>query len=387
VAASVTVSPSRATPTELTPVAIRGPGAGVGTGTWACAAGAPRHRATRPITAARARIAANVRQIVVPENEPISFLRVMRAPPGAHRIACIHRKERMKRLAPHRPALLAGTALAAACALAACGSDDKSSDSSKPRSVALTVSQSGKKYTIDAPSTVKGGLAKVTLKNTVKGAADAQLVRVVGNHSEAEMLDIVASDKEGAPTPEWIRGAGGPAAVKTGTTGSSTVVLTPGTYYAIDDQDAPGGKTAARLGAVAKITVKGGDDKAKLPSAPATIDAREYSFSTSGLKAGANTVAFQNRGKELHHAQLFPLAKGADLNGVRKFLSSQGKSGGPPPIDFNAGTGTTVLDGGDSEVTRLNLKKGNYALLCFVSDRKGGPPHFMKGMLDEVTVK
>jgi hypothetical protein len=26
-------------------------------------------------------------------------------------------------------------------------------------------------------------------------------------------------------------------------------------------------------------------------------------------------------------------------------------------------------------------------VLCFVSDRKGGPPHFMKGMLDEVTVK
>lgn len=293
----------------------------------------------------------------------------------------------MKELASHRPALLAGTALAAACALAACGSDNKSSSSSKPQSVALTVSQSGKKYTIDGPSSVKGGLAEVTLKNTVKGAADAQLVRVVGNHTEAEMLNVVASNKEGAPTPAWIRGGGGPAAVKTGATGTSTLVLSPGTYYAIDDQDAPGGKTAARLGAVHKFTVKGGDAKAKLPSASATIDAREYSFSTSGLKAGTNTVAFQNKGKELHHAQLFPIAKGADLNGVRKFLSSQGKSGGPPPISFNAGTGTTVLDGGNSEVTRLNLKKGNYALLCFVSDRKGGPPHFMKGMLDEVAVK
>jgi hypothetical protein len=293
----------------------------------------------------------------------------------------------MKRLASPRPYLLAGTALAAACALAACGSDDKSSDSSKPQSVALTVSQSGKKYTLDAPSSVKGGLVKVSLKNTVKGAADAQLVRVEGNHTEAQMLDVVASDKEGAPTPDWIRGGGGPAAVKTGMTGSATLVLPAGTYYAVDDQDAPGGKTAARLGAVAKFTVKGGDSGAKLPSAPASIDAREYSFSTSGLKAGTNTVAFKNQGKELHHAQLFPLAKGADLNGVRKFLASQGKSSGPPPIDFNAGTGTTVLDGGNSEVTDLDLKKGKYALLCFVSDRKGGPPHFMKGMLDEVTVK
>jgi hypothetical protein len=300
----------------------------------------------------------------------------------------MNRKERMTQLASHRPALLAGTALAAACALAACGSDDKSSgSSSKPQSVALSVSQSGKKFTMDGPSSVKGGLVKVTLKNSAKGAADAQLVRVVGNHSEAEMLDVVASDKEGAPTPEWIRGGGGPAGVKTGKTGSATLVLPAGTYYAVDDQDAPGGKTAARLGAVAKFTVKGGDAGAKLPSAPSTIDAKEYSFSTSGLKAGTNPVAFHNTGKQIHHAQLFPMAKGADLTGVRKFLASQGKSGGAPPIDFNAGTGTTVLDGGASEVTDLDLKKGKYAVLCFVSDRKGGPPHFMKGMLDEVTVK
>jgi hypothetical protein len=293
----------------------------------------------------------------------------------------------MKHSQLQRPCLLAGTALAAACALAACGSDKKSSDSSKAQPVSFTVSQTGKKYSMDGPSSVNGGLVKVTLKNTVKGAADAQLVRVEGNHTEAQMLDVVASDKEGAPTPEWIRGGGGPAGVKTGTSSSSTLVLPAGTYYVLDDQDGPGGKTAARLGAVAKFTVKGGDSKAKLPSAPATIDAKEYSFTTSGLKPGANTVAFHNTGKELHHAQLFPLAKGADLNGVRKFLASQGKSGGPPPIDFNAGTGTTVLDGGNSEVTNLQLKKGKYALLCFVSDRKGGPPHFMKGMLDEVTVK
>jgi hypothetical protein len=293
----------------------------------------------------------------------------------------------MTELAMQRPALLAGTALAAACALAACGSSDKSSSASKPQTVALTVSQTGKKFTLDAPSSVKGGLAKVTLKNNGKGAADAQLVRVEGNHTQAQMLNVVAADKQGAPTPEWIRGGGGPAGVKAGATGSSTVVLPAGTYYAVDDQDGPGGKTAARLGAVAKFTVKGGDSKAKLPSAPASIQAKEYSFTTSGLKAGTNTVAFQNKGKELHHAQLFPMAKGADLNGVRKFLASQGKSGGPPPISFNAGSGTTVLDGGNSEVTQLDLKKGNYAVLCFVSDRKGGPPHFMKGMLDEVAVK
>jgi hypothetical protein len=37
---------------------------------------------------------------------------------------------------------------------------------------------------------------------------------------------------------------------------------------------------------------------------------------------------------------------------------------------------------------RADLEKpGKYALLCFVSDRKGGPPHVAQGMLAEITVR
>ena len=35
----------------------------------------------------------------------------------------------------------------------------------------------------------------------------------------------------------------------------------------------------------------------------------------------------------------------------------------------------------------LELKKGNYALTCFISDREGGPPHALKGMVAETTVE
>jgi hypothetical protein len=46
-----------------------------------------------------------------------------------------------------------------------------------------------------------------------------------------------------------------------------------------------------------------------------------------------------------------------------------------------------VLAGGTRENLPLDLKPGRYALLCFASDRAGGPPHVAKGMLDEVTVR
>ena len=46
------------------------------------------------------------------------------------------------------------------------------------------------------------------------------------------------------------------------------------------------------------------------------------------------------------------------------------------------------IDGGTKQITELDLtKKGKYALLCFVSDRKGGPPQVAQGMVGEITVR
>ena len=125
----------------------------------------------------------------------------------------------------------------------------------------------------------------------------------------------------------------------------------------------------------------------ELPSTPATITAKEYGFETSGLKAGKNEITFQNAGKELHHVIALPFNKGGTLAEVRKFTTSRGSPPGPPPVDFDNGVNTTVLDGGKAQVAELELKKGKYAFLCFISDRKGGPPHVVKGMLQEVTVE
>ena len=38
-------------------------------------------------------------------------------------------------------------------------------------------------------------------------------------------------------------------------------------------------------------------------------------------------------------------------------------------------------------LTEITLTAGRYAMLCFLQDRTGGPPHFMKGMLTEVVIK
>ena len=61
-------------------------------------------------------------------------------------------------------------------------------------------------------------------------------------------------------------------------------------------------------------------------------------------------------------------------------------SGRPTP-----GTTWLTLQRSDHEVLQLKgpvleLRQGRYALVCFLSDRKGGPPHVVKGMVTEVDV-
>ncbi|CAN0495920.1 unnamed protein product, partial [Phaeothamnion confervicola] len=60
---------------------------------------------------------------------------------------------------------------------------------------------------------------------------------------------------------------------------------------------------------------------------------------------------------------------------------------GPPPVDFSRETISGTLAGGTSEILALDLEPGRYALLCFASDRAGGPPHVAMGMIGEVTVR
>ena len=277
---------------------------------------------------------------------------------------------------PHRSAAL--LAMLGLCLLPACGSDDESSEggaSAKPTKVTLTVTETGKKSTVQAPKSLKAGLVEFSFKNTGKKPHDAQVIRVDGDHSAKEVAKII--ENEGGPIPPWLHGAGGLGTIPPGKTGTSTNLLEPGKHYVIDTED----------GGSAPVEVTGEAGSAELPTTPATITAKEYSFEPTGLKAGKNRLTFENVGKELHHVVAAPLRKGATLADVKKFAATEGESSGPPPLDFEKGVSTTVLDGGVKQVAELEFQKGKYAFLCFIQDRTGGPPHVAKGMVQEVEIK
>lgn len=292
----------------------------------------------------------------------------------------------------------------AATGLAACGSDDDDATPATPKVAAAptvlsitTSDAAGKRFVMDAPPSIKGGLVRMVFTNDSKVPHEAQLIRVDGEHTIEEILKIVDTE-DSVKIPEWLHAEGGVAAIPGGRSNTTTSNLPAGRYMVIDtetggDDDAP---SPATRGALAEFTVTAGT-VGELPATPSVITISDdgttsedkYSFKTSGLRAGTSQVLFENASEgdeSLHHVIAFPIAKGKTIADVRKAFASQNPTG-PPPLDFANGTGALVLDAKRELVTTMTFKKGSYALLCFINDRDDTKPHIVQGLLSQVDVQ
>ncbi len=278
---------------------------------------------------------------------------------------------------PSARLLLPIAGVAAALVLGACGDDEEDSGdeaaSGDAQQIEITAGDQG----LEAPQSAEAGLAEITLDNTSQDPHDAQLIRVEGDHSAQEAAQGIQASQQGEPLPDWLFAGGGVGTTPPGETNTVTQALEPGTYYVFDTE----GRTESEPPAM-EVT---GDESAEVPTdAPATITASEYTFETEGLSADSSEINFENGGEQPHHIVAAPLNEGATIEDVERFAQDES---GPPPIDFEQVVSTAVLEGGDSQVVDLPFEPGEYALLCFISDREGGPPHVAKGMVAEATIE
>jgi hypothetical protein len=288
----------------------------------------------------------------------------------------------MNRTITRTAALAALTALALGAA--ACGDDEPDNEggrvetgSEAPHVLSFTVTEQGKKTTLTPPTDAKSGVAKISLKNQGKKPHEAQIVRIEGDQTAEEVLKVIMSDD--GKIPEWIQDGGGVGTTAPGKTNEVIQELAPGRYVVFDAEN----EGSAEF----EVAEEKGSD-AEFPETEASVTAEDYSFKTSGLKAGDNVITFENTGEELHHAGIVPLMPGVKFAEAKKFLKSDEEPKGKPPVDFNGSAFTAVIDGGIKQVTRLELKAGTYAFVCFIPDRDGGPPHAIgEDMITEVTVK
>ena len=281
-------------------------------------------------------------------------------------------------------ALVALVALVAGCGSSGGSSASSSSSTKKPPVIAITAAGGDGSWQFKLPAAgVHGGVVTLRLTNTsAKDTHDFQLASVDSGHTAAEVQKIIASEEDVSPT--WLHGLGGVPTVAPGRTGEVTMDLAPGHYFFFCNDDTEGKKHAAN-GMFGEFDVTGRSGAA-LPKPTAHVDASEYKFATSGLKAGKNLVEFRNIGKEIHMVLAAPIAAGKTIEDVKTAFASQDHSQGPPPIEFEKAVGAEVLDPNHSVFSTWTLAPGKYAFVCFMTDHAGGPPHFVKGMLQEVNI-
>ncbi len=273
---------------------------------------------------------------------------------------------------PFRLAFCLAVVIMASVGLVACGGEDEA------QSLTFTISGEGKGAKLDGPSSADAGLAEITLENESDRDGEAQLIRVDGDHTPAEVTQGLKSAMEGDPFPEWFFAGGGVGTTEAGESQTVTQVLEPGTYYAFDTE---AGQPDAASAPTFEISGEASDETVE---ADETIDAFEYGFEAEPLPSGSVEVAFDNTGDEPHHLLASRLLGESTAEDVEEFFESEK---GKPPFEEKGFQSTAVIEGGEGQLVTLDLKPGRYVLFCFISDRQGGPPHALKGMVDEVEVE
>lgn len=282
-------------------------------------------------------------------------------------------------------ATCAALAFAAGCGEDGGGGEEPQAEGAAPETVAVEVTGQGADVQLTAPESVPAGLVTIELTNSSEETQDAQLIRVEGDHSAEEVVEALGASFEGEGVPPWFFAGGGVGETPGGETSSVTQPLEPGLHYVLTSAS----EEALREGnGIAPIEVTGDAADAELPEADATITAEDYSFeSSTPLPAGDATIEIDNVGEQPHHVVAAPLRPGATLQDAREFALQEGQSEGPPPVDIEKADSSAVLEGGDAQVAQLELQPGKNVLVCFVTDRDGGPPHVVEGMIAEATVE
>jgi hypothetical protein len=281
--------------------------------------------------------------------------------------------------------VMASMVAIAAAAIAGCGG----SSNDKATQLSMTISESGKTASFQAPKTTKGGLVQVNLTNKGQAPHGVQFIQYTAGHSAADVQQQLGSNSD--KIPSWIKLPGGIGTIAGGSTQSATLNLPAGNYVLVDSA-ALGGPSSGPP-ATAQMTVSSGDN-GDLPSTSGDVTANEtgkdkFAWEISGLHTGQNDITFSSKGDESVHLIIAAPLKGnapPDSQIVKDLSAGQGPP--PPYVDIKNAQSTAILDGGLAQTTKLDLKTpGKYLFFCPLTDRDGGKPHFEEGLLKSETIK
>ncbi len=254
---------------------------------------------------------------------------------------------------------------------------------------------------VGAPDEIEAGAIELSFTNDGKVDHEVGIAQVGDGGIEAFKEDFPPV-LEGGPFPEYMETVAGPGEIGPGEELTTTFLLTEGDYalFCALDGKAPEGDasstTAAAegppeeetgephftLGMIQPLTVTAGDADAELTGTEGSITASDYTFDVD-VTAGEHTIAFTNEGPDqIHHGAFFAFVQGTDeaaaATALDAFLASE-EAPPPPELDLATTEGLPsggVFSAGLGQTLDFDFESGRtYAVLCFIQDRTGGPPH------------
>ncbi len=261
------------------------------------------------------------------------------------------------------------------------------------------------------PEQLQAGVLDITFENS--GQLEHELAFVeIGDTPLDEVGTALAPTIEGGPFPDFLENLAIPLTIPGGETAQTLALLAAGNYALIcaltgalpepgattttgggPDEEGPQGPPHYELGMIQPVTVTGDAAQLSLPQAESTVTARDYDVDVDvDVSAGRQTVNFTNQGPEqVHHAVFFAFREGVDEaaaeSALQTFVTSEDEEAPPPPeIDLEAteqyfgifSTGLGASYDAEFEAGRT------YAVVCFIQDRAGGPPHVIAHDMKEI---
>ena len=114
-----------------------------------------------------------------------------------------------------------------------------------------------------------------------------------------------------------------------------------------------------------------------------TVTTVDYAFQAPDtIAAGRTTLRLVNNGKDFHHIWLIKLEGGHTLPELIEATKTQGPL---PKWAVDIGGPNSPMPGGENSAT-LDLAPGSYVMVCVIPAMTDGQPHFMKGMIKEISV-
>lgn len=243
-------------------------------------------------------------------------------------------------------------------------------------------------YSFEAPKTVKAsGPITFRLVNDGKELHHATIVKIAKGKT---MKDVAEALKKQGPPPTWMTDVGGPNPALPGGTAEATLNLEPGTYALLCFINSPGNPMPHMAkGMVGSITVEadgaGPTQAGAAPAGDITIRTSDYKFAISKpIAAGKHLITVVNDAEQSHEVVIGQLNPGKTAADLANWVDKEMMKGPPPGTPVG---GIAALAKGRSGSFPIDLKPGNYAIVCFVPDSKDGKAHVAHGMQQVITVK